>query len=261
MMLVAVEDCLNKPLSHKILLRLRNTLHRARILLDLMHELASCELLICQVRERRHAAWEFEQATRRQREQRENRGRAKESRKPHIWLKRLTYPYLYMVTLQLLFEFYPNAPDGEPWKMRAPTDARCLAGIVCKLELPGSELLLFLTEALQLLRELILSLPADGFHPPGAVLQYLLHAAFVLDAPALFHLLLCLDRDGCLRNSPFDWDGALAEMEAGEAYRCSLKGEAHQPEGKPEQPAISKGTPEPVRSTAQPPAGSRSAIP
>eukprot|EP01053_Blabericola_migrator_P004755 Blabericola_migrator_1__4754@NODE_2500_length_2675_cov_477_353911_g1519_i1_p1_GENE_NODE_2500_length_2675_cov_477_353911_g1519_i1NODE_2500_length_2675_cov_477_353911_g1519_i1_p1_ORF_typecomplete_len278_score29_96Gemini_C4/PF01492_17/25Gemini_C4/PF01492_17/25_NODE_2500_length_2675_cov_477_353911_g1519_i117312564 len=44
MVLMAVEDCLNRPLSHKILTRLKDVLQKFRVLIDLMYELQSCIL-------------------------------------------------------------------------------------------------------------------------------------------------------------------------------------------------------------------------
>lgn len=37
--------------------------------------------------------------------------------------------------------------------------------------------------------------------------------AFVLDVPNLFKMLIETNRDACLRNSPFDWEDAIIEMQ------------------------------------------------
>lgn len=223
MVLVATEDCLNKPISHTVLNRLDSTVRKIRVYLDLMSEVCSCDLLVNTVLERRlelHLLTAGRQA-------RSVLNLPEDQLRP-IWLRDLTIPYLYITTLrvsghslmklipissaQIILELYSQAPDNVPWNADSPTDCRTLVGIVCRLDLAGAHILLFLAEVCDLLADFLLILPGPMFKPESQVCLYLLHMSFVLDCPRLFQIIVQLLPTQSIRKSPFDWTLAISEM-------------------------------------------------
>lgn len=184
--LISVEDHINRPASYKVETRMFNELRQLRVFVDLLRELATCDVLVRNFEQKRSdelLALNANASTTGQ----SGRG-PKENRS--LWFRDVCMPYQFTTALTLLFSLYPAAPDGKLWNAKDPLDGRSLVGLVCKLNLPGASLLRFISEAAAALALLLRVLPAPAYFPSKPAAEHLLHMAFVLDVPALFCYLM-----------------------------------------------------------------------
>ncbi|EZG58895.1 hypothetical protein GNI_093480 [Gregarina niphandrodes] len=214
--MIAVADSLSRPLSNKIRLRLEKMIRKLRVYLDLLLELSSSNALLKASMDRR----EMEQDLINKHEAGESGGDRK-AVKSGV-LVDLTLPYLYVTLIRLLLEIYPCAPDGVEWRATSPTDIRVLCGMICRLELAGHYIILFLSDFASGMAKLLLTVlrppvsNTDLFAPKHMVLQYLMHMAFVLDVPELFDIIANSSQaHKLMQNNPFDWNSTYEDLQAG----------------------------------------------
>eukprot|EP00920_Eleutheroschizon_duboscqi_P001010 GHVT01002502.1.p1 GENE.GHVT01002502.1~~GHVT01002502.1.p1 ORF type:complete len:502 (+),score=72.71 GHVT01002502.1:3880-5385(+) len=157
-----------------------------------------------------------------------------------LLFKFISYPYLYVAALHTLFRMYPVAPNGRVWEPRNPADSRRLVNIVLEQRLRGHEVFRFLGSLSVYFLELCRIFGASSIFPPSSsssedgeraavastwddeaskperteVAQYLLHFAFVVDAPKLFHILAQHYRHFFFQASRdiFNWEELLYEL-------------------------------------------------
>lgn len=130
---------------------------------------------------------------------------------PDFVFEYLTYPYLFLATLQNLFEMYPYSLSEKPWNPKSVADARRLVNLVIYKRLRGHEVLQFLAQLPRYICKYIVTLGPDYFRPSSELSQFLMHYAFCMDASDLFYFASRMSRPFSVPDV-FDWDELIRTL-------------------------------------------------
>ncbi|KAF8817867.1 hypothetical protein IE077_003322 [Cardiosporidium cionae] len=210
--LIVVENALSLPFPKFVNERMAKMLRRIKSHLFLIENLAACSAL------RRLSQASFEKS-----------------------YQEITFPYLYIATMKLIFSMYTKDPNKKvtlhnswkqshssyklgayEWDQRSIVDARRLVNVIVNKKLPGVEIFRFMSEAARLLSRFIslgdifvASIQTCDqslfkmFTPNPELAQYLMHMAFVLDASELFEMVAKAQPNVFTSGDFFKWDDLL----------------------------------------------------